>query len=124
MCMTAKEELRQYVQERQTIITVAGNIGLGKTTTTELIARDLQIAASYELANSVLDHDLLWRFIRAPMEEKPEHCYTLELDLLEKRLAARRRMAAGGVSFIEDRTPEEDPAVLHRLFLRHGFLRQ
>jgi len=122
--MNAKEQLQQYLQQNPTIITVAGNIGLGKTTTAEALASDLGILISRELDNNVLDLDLLWKFVGATAEEKPKHCYVLQEDLCYRRLEARRGKWITRKSFIEDRTPEEDPAVLHRLFLENGYLGQ
>ncbi len=122
--MNAKEQLQQYLQQNPTIITVAGNIGLGKTTTAEALASDLGILISRELDNNVLDLDLLWKFVGATAEEKPKHCYVLQEDLCYRRLEARRGKWITRESFIEDRTPEEDPAILHRLFLKNGYLEQ
>ncbi len=122
--MNAKEQLQQYLHQNPTIITIAGNIGLGKTTTAEAFASDLEISISRELDNNVLDQELLWKFVGAAAEEKPEHCYILQEDLCYRRLEARRGRWIARESFIEDRTPEEDPAVLHRLFLKNGYLGQ
>ncbi len=122
--MNAKEQLQQYLSENPTIITVAGNIGLGKTTTAEALAADLGVLISRELDNNVLNQDLLWKFVGASAEEKPEHCYVLQDDLCYRRLEARRGKWISRRSFIEDRTPEEDPVVLHRLFLKNGYLEQ
>ncbi len=122
--MNVKEQLQQYLQQNPTIISVAGNIGLGKTTTAEALASDLGVLISRELDNNVLDQELLWKFVGAAAEEKPQHCYVLQQDLCYRRLEARRGKWIARKSFIEDRTPEEDPAVLHPLFLKNGYLGQ
>ncbi len=122
--MNAKEQLQQYLRQNPTIMTLAGNIGLGKTTTAEALASDLEISISRELDNNVLNQELLWKFVGAAAEEKPQHCYILQEDLCYRRLEARRRKWVSRESFIEDRTPEEDPAVLHQLFLKNGYLEQ
>ncbi|MBI2102436.1 deoxynucleoside kinase [Candidatus Woesearchaeota archaeon] len=120
--MNAKEKLQHCLERTPTIITVAGNIGLGKSTLAELISQDLEIPGSYELDNRVMNVDLLMRFIKAPFEEKAQHCYNLEVDLCNRRVDARRTRALRGQSFIEDRTPEEDPAVLHPHLANLGYL--
>lgn len=120
--INAKDRLRKYVQDTSTIIAVGGNVGLGKTTTAEIIASDLEIAISRELDNNVLDQVLLWKFIEAPAAEKPQHCYILQQDLCYRRLEARRKKAHLGRSFIEDRSPEEDPLIMHPHFVNRGYL--
>ncbi|MBI4152668.1 deoxynucleoside kinase [Candidatus Woesearchaeota archaeon] len=120
--MNAKETLRQYLKDTPTIITVAGNVGLGKTTTAEIMADGLEIAISRELDNAIFDQSLLWKFIEAPADEKPQHCYVLQQDFVYRRLEARRKQAHLGKSFIEDRSPEEDPLIMHPHFVNRGYL--
>ncbi|MBI4151830.1 deoxynucleoside kinase [Candidatus Woesearchaeota archaeon] len=120
--MDAKTCLQEYLHQYPMIITIAGNIGLGKTTTAEALASDLEIAISRELDNNVLDQDLLWKFVQAPTEEKPYHCNVLQEDLCYRRLEARREQWLRGKTFIEDRAPEEDPIIFHQHFLNRGYL--
>lgn len=122
--MNAKEELQHYLGRTPTIITVAGNIGLGKSTLTRLISDDLSIPRSEELDEQVMNVDLLMKFIKAPSEEKPQHCYNLEVDLCNRRLDVRRTRALSRQSFIEDRSPEEDPAVFHPHCVSLGYLKK
>ncbi len=115
-----ESELRTYLHENQVLITLAGNIGLGKTAWGRILANGLQIDGIYELdaETDEINDELLRKFLG----NKPKYCYDLQMHLLSKRLGLRRESAARRASSIEDRTPEEDPGVFHRLFRQQGYL--
>lgn len=113
-----KKELRDYLANNPTNIAVAGNIGLGKTAFTKILSEDLGIQSCFELENDLINGGLLGNFLR----DKKQYCFDLQMHLLGKRLGLREEYHQSGKSFIEDRTPEEDPAVFHKLFREQGLL--
>lgn len=118
--ISLEDQLRDYLQQNQTLTTLAGNIGLGKTAWARILSRGLQIQGNFELDahNDDIDDKLLHDFLL----DKPRYCYDLQQHLLKKRLSQRKKSLAAGQSCIEDRTPEEDPIVFHNLFRQQGLL--
>ncbi len=116
----AEKELKRYLAEHKTFITLAGNIGLGKTTFARIMSYGLDIEGCYEL-DAEKDHindELLAKFLG----DKPTYCFQLQQHLLAKRLSFRQRNAAKSGSCVEDRTPEEDPIIFHQFFYQLGYL--
>ncbi|MBT5739950.1 deoxynucleoside kinase [Candidatus Woesearchaeota archaeon] len=118
--INTENELQGYLQENNKLLTVAGNIGLGKTAFARILANGLRIKGCYELdsESDEIGDQLLSNFLR----DKPKHCYELQKHLLKKRLTQRKSNLSNVISMIEDRTPEEDPAVFHSLFVQQGLL--
>lgn len=115
-----EKELKQYLTDHKTFLTIAGNIGLGKTTFARIMSHGLDINGCYEL-DAEKDHindELLAKFLG----DKPKYCFQLQQHLLTKRLSFRKYNAAKSGSCIEDRTPEEDPGVFHQFFHQRGYL--
>jgi len=115
-----ERELRQYLKKNKKLITIAGNVGLGKTSITDIFSHCLEIEPIYELesAEDKIKDELLHQFLL----DKPKYCFDLQQHLLSKRLSLRSRSYDKGVSCVEDRTPEEDPGMFHLLFHQHGYL--
>jgi len=115
-----EEELKTYLANHTILISVAGNIGLGKTATTRILSHELNIPGIYELdaQKDTITDDLLAQFLG----NKPKYCFELQRHLLQKRLSLRAQSAAKNISCVEDRTPEEDPAIFHRFFHQLGYL--
>ncbi len=118
--ISLEDQLRDYLQQSSMVITIAGNIGLGKTAWARILSRGLQIQGNFELDahSDEIDDRLLHDFLL----DKPRYCYDLQKHLLSKRLGQRKKSVAAGKSCIEDRTPEEDPAAFHALFRQQGLL--
>lgn len=115
-----EHELKEYLATHNVLLTVAGNIGLGKTATTRILSHGLNIPGIYELdaEKDTITDDLLSKFLG----NKPKYCFDLQRHLLKKRLALRAQSAKQNTSCVEDRTPEEDPAIFHRFFHQLGYL--
>ncbi|MBS3124013.1 deoxynucleoside kinase [Candidatus Woesearchaeota archaeon] len=115
-----EKELTDYLNKNQKIITVAGNVGLGKTTTTRILAHGLGIESSFELdkKHDLIDYELLSKFL----QDKPRYCNELQVELIKRRLALRNKNKESGLSVIEDRSPEEDPAAFQEHFRNRGYL--
>ncbi|MEW5896574.1 MAG: deoxynucleoside kinase [Nanoarchaeota archaeon] len=115
-----EDELKGHLQRHKMIITLAGNIALGKTALTRIFSHGLGIEGCYELSaeSSGINDPLLSKFL----QDKKTYCYDLQRHLLEKRVASRQNNGKSGQSVVEDRTPEEDPAIFHKLFLEQGLL--
>lgn len=113
--INSRRELRDYLASNHTLITVAGMVGLGKTTLTRVFAEDLNIHGIEELNG---DNTLLNKFLA----DKKTYCVPLQRDLLAKRIAFRNQNFSSGKSCIEDRTPEEDPGMFYKLFVQDEIL--
>lgn len=112
--------LKEFLAKNKVLISVAANIGLGKTTYTRIFSLDLGIIGSYEL-DAEKDHIsdlLLGRFLL----DKQKYCFDLQQHLLGKRLKFRKQNFQLAGSCVEDRTPEEDPIAFYRLFFQQGYL--
>ncbi len=116
----AKRQLRQYVQQHQKIITIAGPVGAGKTGLAELISHELEIDIFRELdgKNDQIVDELLFKFLA----DKKTYAYDLQKSLLPKRVNARKELAAQHKSFIEDRSPVEDQSIFWRRLHQQGYL--
>lgn len=115
-----EKALKNYLAEHKTLITIAGNIGLGKTTFARIMSHCLDIEGSYELdaEHDHIDDELLAKFLI----DKPRYCFQLQQHFRSKRLKFRAQNAQKKGSCVEDRTPEEDPGVFYRFFHKCGYL--
>lgn len=117
---SAHAQLQQYLREYLTIITLVGNVGVGKTGLAELLEDELGIDILKELegSNDTVGDELLSKFLR----DKPRYGYDLQKYLLPRRLERRKRQHRQGRSFVEDRSPVEDQSIFWRRFHQQGFL--
>lgn len=116
--------LKEFLAKRKVLISIAANIGLGKTTYTRIFSLDLGIVGSYEL-DEKKDHvndPLLKKFLGPEPNAKKIYCFLLQRRLRGKRLLFRQKNFDLKNSCVEDRTPEEDPIAFYRLFLQQGYL--
>ncbi len=111
----AERRLEDYLKQNQKLITVAGNVGLGKSTVTALMHRSLRIEALYE---NPLKNPLLEKFLH----DKKTHCFELQRHFLNMRAAQRRRGKSGDASFVKDRSLAEDLLVFCQQFYVDGHL--
>jgi len=116
----ARRQLRKYLAEHPTIITLAGPVGAGKTGMAELIHEELDVGIHRELdgKNDVIADDLLGKFLC----DKKTYGYDLQKCLLPKRTGARTEKYELGDSFVEDRSPVEDQSIFWRRLHRQGYL--
>ena len=121
-CAELEDRLATYLSKEPKYITVAANIGLGKTTTTRILSRRLNVSGAYELdkKHDLINDTLLTKFLT----DMPKYCHALQQHFAQKRLELRRtaKEQSPNHSIIEDRSPEEDPAIFHKLFKTRGFL--
>lgn len=111
--MQVERKLRQYLAKNSKLITVAGNVGLGKSTFTKIAQESLQINGLYE---NPMENPLLQTYIQAKtFEEKKAVCYHLQLHFLQMRTEQRIRGKTGNQSYIKDRSFAEDVLVFDEL---------
>ncbi len=110
----AQRKLTAYLHEHPCLITIAGNIGLGKTTLANILSEDLDVPTLYEAPE---DNPLLEAFLA----DKKTHCYALQEHLFHMR-ADLRRKGKGGQSYIKDRSMAEDVLTFCPVFKRQGYL--
>ncbi len=113
--IAAEQKLESYLLEHPALITVAGNVGLGKTSFSRIMERSLRIRGSYE---NPLDNPLLEKFLR----DKPKYCFELQKYFLKMRASQRRMAKESGVSYVKDRSLPEDLLVFSYQFNREGLL--
>jgi deoxyadenosine/deoxycytidine kinase len=117
-----EHKLKEYLAQNRKLITVAGNVGLGKTTFTRILVHSLGIEGIYELVDAKRNDHINDQLLNDFLRDKPKHCFALQQHLLHKRLALRTTSYNKGVSCVEDRTPEEDPGMFYLLFHEQGYL--
>lgn len=128
-----RRHLRDYLAKNQKIITLAGLVSSGKTGLAELISDELEIALSRELSgrNVEVRDNYLGNFLNAlsdfklgkiPMEDLRKHCYALQEHLIPQRSERRQKFFDTGKSFVEDRSPVEDPCIFWKHFQEPGYL--
>lgn len=110
-----ERQLEKYLAEHPKLITIAGNVGLGKSTLTAIMGRSLKINMLYEKPE---ENPLLEKFLG----DKKTWCYDLQLQLLEMRAKQRRLGKSGTGSFVKDRSLPEDLLVFCNQFHADGLL--
>ncbi|MBN1684232.1 MAG: deoxynucleoside kinase [Gammaproteobacteria bacterium] len=111
----AERKLEDYLKKHPTLITVAGNVGMGKSTVTTLMHQSLRIQALFEAPEQ---NPLLERFLK----DKKRYCYDLQKHFLSMRADLRKRGKDGQHSYVKDRSLAEDILVFCKLFHQDGLL--
>ena len=111
----AERQLEDYLKMKPSLITVAGNVGLGKSTVTTLMHRSLRIKALFEDPEK---NPLLKKFLH----DKKTYCYELQRHFLKIRADHRALGKSGKSSFVKDRSLAEDILVFCQLFYQDGYL--
>ena len=111
----AERELEQYLADHAKLITIAGNVGLGKSTLTAIMGRSLKINTLYERPE---ENPLLEKFLG----DKKSYCYQLQLHFLQMRAKQRRQGKSGEGSYVKDRSLPEDLLVFCNQFHSDGLL--
>ena len=96
-------------------IGIAGNIGVGKTTLTERLSKDLQLEPIYE---SVIDNPYLLDFYN----DMSRWSFNLQIYFLYTRFASQIKYFQSGKSFIQDRTIYEDKEIFATNLYQLGYL--
>jgi len=99
------EDLEQLLNKDRIVISVAGNIGLGKTTTAKIVSTFGKIAIDMEDADKEL--------LRLYYDDMKLFAERLQIDLIAQRLnqIAINSLTYPQTSIIYDRTPYEDPLI-------------
>lgn len=111
----AERRLEEHLKKNPSLITVAGNVGLGKSTVTTLMHQSLRVNALYEDPEK---NPLLGKFLH----DKKKYCYDLQRHFLKIRTEHRRIGKAGEASYVKDRSLAEDILVFCQLFYQDGYL--
>jgi deoxyadenosine/deoxycytidine kinase len=112
--IAAEKVLEDYLQKNPSLIAVAANVGLGKSTFTEIAERSLNIQGLYEDPDQ---NPLLKDFLG----NKRKYCYDLQMFFLDMRTKQRVRGKSGDKSYVKDRSFAED-LVFCDLFYQQGHL--
>ncbi|HEB85057.1 MAG TPA: deoxynucleoside kinase [Bacteroidetes bacterium] len=96
-------------------IAIAGNIGVGKTTVTRLVAERLGWKAYYE---PVIDNPYLDDFYK----DMARWSFHLQVYFLSKRFEAQREISQSTQSCIQDRTIYEDVEIFARTLHLQGYM--
>jgi len=111
----AECQLEDFLKKHHCLITVAGNVGLGKSTITTMMHRSLRIGALYEKPEK---NPLLEKFL----QDKKKYCYELQRYFLHSRADQRRSAKTSEGSFVKDRSLAEDILIFCQLFHHDGIL--
>ncbi len=110
-----EKKLETFLKENPKLITIAGNVGLGKSTITAIMERSLNITGLYEKPE---ENPLLEQFLG----NKKKYCYDLQLHFLKMRAQQRRQGKSGIGSYVKDRSIPEDLLVFCYQFNQDGLL--
>lgn len=111
----AERTLAQYLQKNPSLITIGGNMGLGKSTLAAIMHQSLNIQALYE---NPLKNPLLELFLK----DKKTYCFELQKQFLKTRSQQRRQGKSGDHSYVKDRSLAEDILIFCRHFHQDGLL--
>ena len=111
----AERRLEDYLKHNKKLITVSGNVGLGKSTITALMHQSLRIKALYEKPEK---NPLLEQFLH----NKKAHCFDLQMYFLKMRAEQRKIGKSGDQSYIKDRSLPEDILIFSQQFYNDGIL--
>ena len=110
-----EKKLETYLRENPKLITIAGNVGLGKSTITAIMERSLNLTGLYEKPE---ENPLLEKFL----SDKKKYCFDLQLHFLKMRAEQRLQGKKGDKSYVKDRSLPEDLLVFCHQFHHDGLL--
>ena len=113
--VNAERQLEDYLRHNKKLITVAGNVGLGKSTVTTLMHQSLRVEALYE---DPMKNPLLSQFLK----DKKTYCYELQRHFLRIRSEQRLKAKTADSSYVKDRSLPEDLLIFCRQFHQDGHL--
>lgn len=103
----------QYNIPHNAVITVAGTVGVGKSTMAQALAEALEFRTSFEKVN---ENPYLERFY-ADFEKWSFH---LQIYFLAERFKEQKRMFEYGGGFVQDRSIYEDTGIFARMHMENG----
>lgn len=113
--LEVERKLEKFLKKYPKLITVAGNVGLGKSTLTSILQRSLSIEGLYEKPE---DNKLLELFLG----DKKKYCFDLQMEFLNMRSELRLKGKNGLKSYVKDRSIPEDVLIFCRSFYNAGLL--
>ena len=111
----AEKTLREYLDHNPKLITIAGLVGLGKSTLAAILEQSMQIEALYEKPE---ENPLLEKFLG----DKQTYAYELQLHFLNMRSQQRLTGKKGDHSYVKDRSLPEDYLTFSRMLHHQGYL--
>ena len=103
----------KYGIPENAVITVAGTVGVGKSTMTEALAKALDFRTSFE---QVDDNPYLDRFY----EDFKKWSFHLQIYFLAERFKEQKRIFEMGGGFIQDRSIYEDTGIFAKMHMEEG----
>lgn len=110
-----EKKLEAFLKQNPKLITIAGNVGLGKSTITAIMERSLNLTGLYEKPE---ENPLLEKFL----SDKKKFCFDLQLHFLKMRAEQRLQGKKGDKSYVKDRSLPEDLLVFCHQFHHDGLL--
>lgn len=111
----AEKKLEEYLRNNPKLISIAGNVGLGKSTLAAIMEHSLGLKGLFENPE---DNPLLEKFLA----DKKAYCYALQMHFLKMRSEYRRQGKKGDASYVKDRSFPEDLLVFCHQFNKDGYL--
>ncbi len=107
--------LKEYLEDKPSLITVSGNVGLGKSTVTRILEGMLNINGLYEEPEK---NPLLHDFLR----DKAKYAFDLQKYLIGVRSTMQRQAKESRKSGIMDRSAPEDLLAFSKFLVGEGHL--
>ena len=108
--MSLREE---YRIPQNAVITIAGTVGVGKSTMTKALAEALDFKTSFE---NVDENPYLDRFY----DDFKKWSFHLQIYFLAERFKEQKRIFESGGGFIQDRSIYEDTGIFARMHMEEG----
>ena len=106
-------DIRQHNIPKNSIITIAGTVGVGKTTLTKRLAEALGFQASFEQVDVNPYLDLFY-------EDFKSWSFHLQIYFLAERFKEQKRIFHAGGGFVQDRSIYEDADIFARMHYENG----
>ncbi|MDS9201587.1 deoxynucleoside kinase, partial [Streptococcus pneumoniae] len=108
------ENLRdKYGIPKDAVITIAGTVGVGKSTMTKALADSLQFRTSFENVDGNPYLDLFY-------DDFEKWSFHLQIYFLAERFKEQKRMFEYGGGFIQDRSIYEDTGIFAKMHQEKG----
>lgn len=103
----------KYGIPEDAVITIAGTVGVGKSTMTKTLAEALDFKTSFE---NVEENPYLEKFY----EDFKKWSFHLQIYFLAERFKEQKRIFENGGGFIQDRSIYEDTGIFARMHMEEG----
>ncbi|WP_438314187.1 deoxynucleoside kinase [Sporosarcina sp. FA9] len=103
----------KYGIPEDAVITIAGTVGVGKSTMTKTLAEALDFKTSFE---NVEENPYLGRFY----EDFKKWSFHLQIYFLAERFKEQKKIFENGGGFIQDRSIYEDTGIFARMHMEEG----